>query len=335
MPTVSVIIVNYNGEKLLADCLGSLQRQTYRDFEVIFVDNGSADGSLARARELMPEAHFLPLTENTGFAKGNNVGIAAARGQYLVLLNNDTETDPRFLEELVAAAERNPRAGMVAPKILNFFDRTLIDSVGGLVMCADGIAQGRGRGEHDTGQYDGLGEVLMPSGCAALYRKDMLDEVGLFAEDFFAYCEDSDLGLRCLWAGWRTVAAPRAVVFHKYSASSSTYSPWKLRLVERNHYLLALRNFPAPMLAMLPVWSAYRYGLMASALLLGKGKGQATGGGQGKALLEAFLRGHWEALRAGPGHLRQRSASRRLSDSEFTRLLRNHRMPLRDMIFNA
>ncbi|WNG35497.1 glycosyltransferase family 2 protein [Archangium minus] len=335
MPTVSVIIVNYNGEKLLADCLGSLARQTYRDFEVIFVDNGSADASLARARELMPEARFLPLPENTGFAKGNNVGIAVARGKYLVLLNNDTEADPRFLEELVAAAEQNPRAGMVAPKILNFFDRTLIDSVGGLVMCPDGIAQGRGRGERDVGQYDGLGEVLMPSGCAALYRKDMLDEVGLFAEDFFAYCEDSDLGLRCLWAGWLTVAAPRAVVFHKYSASSSTYSPWKLRLVERNHYLLALRNFPPHMLAMMPVWSVYRYGLMAYALLSGKGKGQATGGGQGGALLEAFLRGHWEALRAGPHHLRHKAAKRRLSDEQFTQLLRNHRMPLRAMIFNA
>lgn len=335
MPTVSVVIVNFNGERLLEDCLGSLSRQTYRDFEVVFVDNGSSDRSLERARELMPEAHFLPLSENTGFAKGNNIGIAAAKGRYIVLLNNDTEADPHFLEELVRAAEQHPRAGMVAPKILNFFERTLIDSVGGLVMCPDGIAQGRGRGEQDVGQYDGLTEVLVPSGCAALYRKELLDEVGLFPEDFFAYCEDSDLGLRGLWAGWKTVAAPRAVVFHKYSASSSAYSPWKLRLVERNHYLLALRNFPAPMLATLPFWSVYRYGLMAYALVSGRGKGQATGGGQAGALLKAFVQGHWEALRSSPEHLNVRKSARRITGEEFARLLRDHRMPLREMILNA
>ncbi|MCP3138243.1 glycosyltransferase family 2 protein [Pyxidicoccus xibeiensis] len=335
MPTVSVIIVNFNGEKLLADCLGSLARQTYRDFEVIFVDNGSVDGSLARARELMPEAHFIPLQENTGFARGNNIGIAVARGTHIVLLNNDTEAEPRFLEELVRAAESHPKAGMVAPKILNFFDRALIDSVGGLVMCADGIAQGRGRGEQDTGQYDALEEVLLPSGCAALYRKAMLDEVGLFAEDFFAYCEDSDLGLRCRWAGYGAVSAPRAVVFHKYSASSSTYSPWKLRLVERNHYLLTLRNFPAPMLALVPAWSLYRHGLMAWAFFNGRGKGQAADGNPRWALFKAFVQGHWEALRASPAHLRRSRPPRRLSPAEFWRLLRNHRISLRDMIFNA
>lgn len=335
MPTVSVIIVNYNGEALLADCLGSLSRQTYRDFEVVFVDNGSADDSLARARELMPEAKFLPLSENTGFARGNNIGIREASGRYIVLLNNDTEADPHFLEALVACAEQHPAAGMVAPKILNFFDRELIDSVGGLLMCADGIAQGRGRGERDAGQYDTLTEALVPSGCAALYKKEMLDEVGLFPEDFFAYCEDSDLGLRGLWAGWQTVSAPSAVVFHKYSASSSAYSPWKLRLVERNHYLLTLRNFPASMLAAVPAWSLYRYALMAWALASGRGKGAATGGGQGKALLKAFVQGHVEALRNGPHELRQRSAPRRLSNAEFSRLLHRHRMSLRAMIFNA
>ncbi len=244
---------------------------------------------------------MIALAENTGFARGNNIGMEEARGRFIVLLNNDTEADPRFLEELVAVAEDHPEAGMIAPKILNFFDRTLIDSVGGLLMCSDGIAQGRGRGERDDGQYDALTEVLLPSGCAALYRKEMLDEVGLFPEEFFAYCEDSDLGLRGLWAGWRTFAASRAVVFHKYSASSSAYSPWKLRLVERNHYLLTLRNFPAPMLASLPLWSLYRYGLMAVALARGAGKGQATQEGQTTALLKSFLQGHWEALRAEQG----------------------------------
>lgn len=334
MPTVSVIIVNYNGEALLEDCLGSLRRQTYRDFEVVFVDNGSADRSIERARELMPEARIIPLAENTGFAKGNNVGIEAATGRYVVLVNNDTEADPRFLEELVLAAEANHQAGMIAPKILNFFDRDLIDSVGGLLLCGDGIGQGRGRGERDRGQYDALEEILLPSGCAALYRREMLDEVGLFPEDFFAYCEDSDLGLRGRWAGWSAVSAPRAVVFHKYSASSSAYSPWKLRLVERNHYLLALRTFPLRMLATVPAWSLYRYSLMAMALASGRGKGQATAGGQTGALLGSFVKGHWEALLEGPRALRDRASPRRLSDADFRALLGRHRMSLRHMIFS-
>lgn len=334
MPTVSIVIVNYNGESLLEDCLGSLSRQSFRDFEVVFVDNGSKDASVPRARELMPDARIIELKENTGFARGNNVGIAEAAGKFVVLLNNDTEADPRFLEELVAAAEANPEAGMVAPKILNFFDRALIDSVGGLLVCADGIAQGRGRGERDQGQYDRLTEALIPSACAALYRKQMLDEVGLFHEPFFAYCEDTDLGLRGVWAGWRTAAAPKAVVFHKYSASSSAYSPFKLRLVERNHYLLTLRNFPAPMLAAVPLWSLYRYGLMALALARGAGKGQAAAGGQTGALLKSFAQGHWEALLQGPSELRRRPANRRMRSSDFRKLLQSHRMSLREMIFN-
>ena len=128
----------------------------------------------------------------------NNIGMRAATGRYVVLLNNDIKADEHFLEELVRAAESDEKIGMAAPKILNFYEPQRIDSVGGLLLCADGIGRGRGRGELDQGQYDGLREGLLPSGCAALYRKEMLDEVGLLPEEFFAYCEDSDLGLRGL-----------------------------------------------------------------------------------------------------------------------------------------
>ena len=338
MPTVSLIIVNYNGERLLKDCLGSLNAQTYRDFETIFVDNGSKDGSVLAARALMPEIRIVELQTNSGFTGGNNAGYAIARGDYIVLLNNDTECAPDFLEQLVLAFEReartDARVGMAAPKILNFFDRAVIDSVGGLLAAPNGIGMGRGRGERDAGQYDALSEILLPSGCAALYSRAMLVETGLFSDDFFAYCEDMDLGLRGTWAGWRAVNAPFAIVYHKYSASSSSYSAFKMRLVERNHYFLALKNFPPALLLTFPFWTVWRYLLMAYAVLRGKGKGQAAGSEKMSALLSAFVAGHWEALRGIPRQCAHRPAIKRISAADFCRKLKAHRVSLSTILLS-
>ena len=332
MPTVSVIIVNYNAAELLDDCLGSLSRQTYRDFEVVFVDNGSNDNSVARARAIIPTVRCISMNRNTGFTGGNNEGFRHAAGRYLVLLNNDTESDPRFLEELVRVAESRPRIGMVAPKILNFYNREEIDSVGGLVLCVDGIGQGRGRKERDRGQYDLLEEILLPSGCAALYRKTLLEDVGLFDERFFAYCEDTDLGLRGRWAGWEAVSAPRSVVYHKYSASTGAHSPTKMRLVERNHYLTAVKLLPFWSLLCLPIYSGYRYLLMAYAVVTKKGKGKAAGKG---ALLWAFIAGHAQALLGVPGSIIRRCQTKKLLTSrQMHALLKANRIDLKQMIVN-
>lgn len=331
-PAVSVVIVNYNGARLLGDCLASLQAQTFRDFEIIFVDNGSCDDSVARARALMPAIEIVALGKNAGFAGGNNAGFAAARGKLIVPINNDTQCAEEFLAQLVRAADAHPKAGMFAPKILNFYERGVIDSVGGLLLGADGIGMGRGRGERDAGQYDALAEVLMPSGCAALYRREMLAETGAFAADFFAYCEDADLGLRCVWAGWGAVSVPRAVIYHKYSASSSSFSAFKLMLVERNHYFLALKNFTFGMLLALPFWTLGRYAVMGWVLLSGKGKGRAAAGvGSEKvtALLGAFLRGHWQALCGMPRQWRGRTKLKRIGGLEFRALLKRNRVSLR------
>ncbi|NLX99074.1 MAG: glycosyltransferase family 2 protein [Rhodopirellula sp.] len=331
MVATSVIVVNYNGIALLADCLNSLAAQTYRDFEVIFVDNGSSDGSVAQAVALMPDVRIVALNENLGFAGGNNAGIRRAQGSNIVLLNNDTLVDPHFLEELVRGVDCGRRVGMVAPKILNYYDRTRIDSVGGLVLCRDGLGQGRGRGERDEGQYDGLGEVLVPSGCAALFRRELLDECGLFDERFFAYCEDMDLGLRACWAGWVAVSAPEAVVYHKYSGSSGAYSPLKMFLVERNHFFVALKNFTCFMLLALPLWSVYRYLLMAYVVATGKGKGKA---GAKWELASALVRAHFAAIAACPSVLRSKSGLRRIAPGQFAKLLRRHRLSLRQMILS-
>jgi GT2 family glycosyltransferase len=335
MTDVSVIVVNCNGEALLDDCLSSLRDQSYRGFEVVLVDNGSTDKSIPRARELMPQVRVIALTENTGFARGANLGIEAAVGRFIVVLNNDTRADKDFLGELVKVAESSDGIGMVAPKILNFRRPEVIDSVGGLLVCRDGIGQGRGRGEVDAGQYDGVAEGLIPSACAALYRRSMLEDVGLFAEEFFAYCEDTDLGLRGIWAGWKTAVAPRAVVFHKYSASSGSYSPFKLYLVERNHFFVALRNFPLRALAPMPLWTAYRYALMAYAACTGAGKGQAATEGGMRLFLGALLRGIGAAVWDGLGQLRRRPPRKRIGAGEFASLLERYRMPIHRLVLNG
>ena len=334
MAQVTIIVVNHNGTFLLEDCLTSINNQTYTDYEVLLVDNGSTDDSIRSASRILPKIHVMSLCENTGWAKANNLGIRNTDSQFIVLLNNDTRADPNFLLELVRIVEGNPSVGMVAPKILNFYNPELIDSVGGLVICRDGIAQGKGRGEIDIGQYDQLQEALIPSGCAALYRKTMFDEIGLFDESFFAYCEDSDLALRGLWAGWLAVAAPRAIVYHKYSATSGGYSPAKLYLVERNHFYVAVRNFPLRMILLLPLWTVYRFALMIIAIIAYRGKSVALQGGRWPDLLAALLRAQFHAvIRAWP-KLLQRAAIRRISSKQFTQKIKAYRLSMRRMVFN-
>jgi GT2 family glycosyltransferase len=169
----------------------------------------------------------------------------------------------------------------------------------------------------------------MPSACAALYRREVFDDVGLFDERFFAYCEDSDLGLRARRAGWEAVSAPRAVVYHKYSASSSTYSPLKMYLVERNHYWVTLKNLPWPLVLGLPAFTAYRYALMAYAVVTRRGKGTA---GSKWALLRWALRGHLAALAGIPGALSRRAKTQCVSRRAFGQLLDQNRLAIRTMI---
>lgn len=315
----------------MPDCLNSLLRQSVPPAEIIVVDDGSADDSVSIVRKIASGAEVVTLGTNRGFAAASNAGIARSSGDFVLVLNNDTELDPSFLEELSRAAN-DPAVGMVAPKILNWFDRTQIDSVGGLVLTADGIGNGRGRGESDRGQFDHSDEVLLPSGCAALYRKAMLDEIGGFEEDLFAYCEDADLGLRARWAGWRAVSAPRAVVLHKYSQTEGAYSARKLYLVERNHYLVALRTYPLRQLVLLPLWSLARLLLMAWAALRRRGRGEAVTATGTAPLVIALVRAWRDAVIALPRHMGQRPTVRRARASEIARLLERHRLALRKLV---
>lgn len=335
-PQVSIIIVNWNGLAHLQECLDSLASQTFRDFETILVDNGSRDDSVSFVRERYPWVKVIPLPQNTGFATGNNRGLAASAGAYVVTLNNDTQARPDWLEILVRVADAHPRAGMVGSRICSSADPDLIDSIG-MGICADGMARGRFRNRRWSSlDLQEVEEILFPSACAALYRRAMLDETGFFDDDFFAYAEDSDLGLRGRLAGWEAVLATGAVVYHKYSQTAGSLSPFKVYLVERNHYWVALKNFPPGQLLCLPWYTALRFVAQVRAVLRGVGTGGEFRAGSSRGpLVMALARGMVDSLGGLPRMLRKRRRlmrRRRLPMHEFSGMLHRHRITFRELL---
>jgi GT2 family glycosyltransferase len=214
---VSVIIPNWNGAPHLPACLNALRAQTVRDFEVIVADNASTDESRTLLARGYPEVRVLALERNFGFTGACNAGMRAAGGEILVLLNNDTEAGPTWLAELLAAFGRHPRAGLIASRML-LFDRRDIFHTAGDIFKSDGTPGNRGVWQKDEGQFI-EGPVFSANGGSAAYRRVMLDEIGLLDDDFYFSCEDVDLAWRAQLAGWQCVYAPRAVVYHKLSAS--------------------------------------------------------------------------------------------------------------------
>ena len=268
---ISVVIVNWNGKHFLAPCLESIFTQTYEGLEVIVVDNGSIDGSVEFIKDNYKEALVVELTENIGFAGGNNRGFEAPKAEYILTLTNDTVLKSGFFEELIKSVNiSHESTGMWAPKILSIIDKTTIDSAGGLVLSRAGIAKGRGRNENDKGQYDSM-EPFIPSACCALYKKVVFDNVGYFDEDFFAYCEDTDLGLRAFRAGYRTEYVPTSVVYHHYSKTAGRYSLKKAFLVERNHIWVVLKNYSLFDICLFPFVNFYRYVSQVYSLFVGRG----------------------------------------------------------------
>ena len=218
-----MVVVNWNRKELLRACLASLARQVGVPFETIVVDNGSTDGSAEMAAAEFP-ARVIRNSENRGFCAANNQGISAARGDFIALLNNDAEAEPGWLAALARACAKAPEVGMAASKILVWEDPRRIDKAGHLIF-PDGQNRGRGAGAPDLGQFDREEEVLWPDGCAALYRRRMLEQIGGFDEDFFAYGDDAELGLRARIAGWKCLYTPEAVVRHHRGATMGKARP--------------------------------------------------------------------------------------------------------------
>lgn len=259
---ISVVVVTWNGLDLLRPCVQALVQQTV-DHELVVVDNGSHDGTVAWLQTHAPHAHVVALPTNTGFAHGNNVGMRAASGDALVLINNDTLPTPNFLQQIVDPLAQDPQLGSVAG-VLMFAHRPDVVAAAGIAVGRDGVH----RDLWILRSVDQLPAVptaiFGASGGAVCYRRASLREVGLFDEGYFAYLEDADLAWRLLLRGWNCVVAPGARVRHVYSATSGHQSPFKQRLLARNRWRVIVRCWPQTLLR--AHWPAIvRYDLLAIA----------------------------------------------------------------------
>lgn len=342
-PDISVVVVNWNRREYLRACLASLAAQRGASFETIVVDNGSSDGSAEMARSEFG-VRVIANAANKGFCAANNQAFAAARGQFIALLNNDAEAAPDFLANLRRAFDVSPDIGMAAAKVLVWEDPRGVDRMdridridkAGHLIYPDGQNRGRGTGEIDRGQYDRVEDCLWPDGCAGMYRKAMLESIGGFDEDFFMFADDAELGLRGRIAGWRCLYVPDAVVRHHRGASLDAGSTERIFLIERNRVLLAAKLFPWSLLVLNPYYFALRLasGLVAAAG--GKGEMARFPGLANKLRLAwTILRADLAALRLLPRMLRRRREVRRiakLTPAQIRRLILENRIPVRALV---
>jgi GT2 family glycosyltransferase len=328
-PIVTVVVPTLAADEALADCLRALENQTFTAFEVVVVDNSGA----RRAKAVSPLVRVIANDSNVGFGAAVNQAFRDSSAPYLVTLNDDAVADPGWLAALVAAAEARPNAGMFASEV-RLAGSGKLDSAG-MLIAADGSSKQRGHGESPA-KFAGVTDALCPSGSAALYRRAMLDEVGLFDETFFLYCEDTDLGLRGRRAGWDCAYVAGAGVEHRYSHSAGRASPLKAYYVERNRIYTAMKNLPAAMLVRAPFVSVARYFWHAISLLQGQGKtAEFHAAGYPAALLPFLvLRAHVSALFRLPRLLRERARIRRdakLTPSQYRSLLAENSIDVRQV----
>ena len=295
----------------------------------MIVDN-SGDGRVRR-NGMAGDAFVIESHGNAGFGAAVNQGLRASRAVYIATLNDDAAAHPRWLEALVCALERRPDAGMGASQVRLFGEHRL-DSAG-MLVCRDGSSKQRGHGRLPE-DFPVAEEALFPSGSAALYRRAMLEEIGGFDERFFLYCEDTDLGLRARWAGWKCLYVPEAVVEHHYSNSAGPASSLKAYLVERNRLFVLAKNFPAPMLLAAPWVALARYFWHAWYLVEGRGSAARfrAEGGAGASLAWYVMRAHLALLAHAPRLWRERRGIRaraRITPRVFRRLIASHSLSAR------
>lgn len=339
-----MVVVNWNRRDLLRSCLQSLSRQQLKErFEVVVVDNGSEDGSAEMAETEFARVPAFGLRvirneSNRGFCAANNQGFSASGSEFVAILNNDAEAEPQWLGTLLSAFQNRPRVGMAASKILVYEDPRRIDKAGHLIY-PDGQNRGRGSGELDMGQFDRVEEVLWPDGCAAMYRRSMLDRIGGFDEDLFAYADDAELGLRARIAGWECLYMPGAVALHRRGETLGVRSTKRIVLIERNRVLLAAKLFPWSLLCLNPFYFAARLAAGLWAAIRNRGELGRQPGPKGKIRAAwAVLRGDVEALPLLPRMLRKRAEIekiRKLSPRQVRALLLEHRIPLRELTEQA
>ena len=270
---VSVIILNWNGKNYIRSCLDKVLLQNYSNMEIIVVDNASDDGSAELIRRSYPSVDLVENKQNLGFGGGNNIGIRRAKGDYVLILNNDAELDEGCIRAMREALDRHPECGGCASKIYFKNNPQIVDAAG-IAVFSDGLSTGRGRFEHGS-LYEKEEEVFGASGCCALFRREMLEDIKVageyYDEDFFAYADDTDLGWRARLSGWGCIYAPEAKTYHLHSAGSGSHSATKAFLVERNRIWLQVKSFPVSLILYGQYFTLMRYFYQAYGAFVGKG----------------------------------------------------------------
>ncbi|MDD1753256.1 MAG: glycosyltransferase family 2 protein, partial [Methanotrichaceae archaeon] len=264
-PHVSVIIVSFNSRDDLSECIPSLLAQPYPDFEIIVIDNNSADGTSTFVKKNYPSIKVIVNKENYGPAKGYNMGIKASRGKYVVLLNPDTVVEKDWLLELVRAIEADEGIAACQSRVLLYGNPTHINTEGN-EMNYLGFTWCKNYGQ--VSKYsDVIEETLGLSVCSAILRRNVLEEIGFFDEDFFMYLDDTDLGLRMQLAGYKVVCNPRSIVYHKYKFTPGRQ---KLYYLERNRLLVLSKIYDRKLwLKILPIHIFMEMGLLAVSIYQG------------------------------------------------------------------
>lgn len=330
---VSIIIVNYNGADYIEECLESVYAQTYQPVEIIVVDNHSSDHSLRILEHHAGRIRLIKSNINLGFAAGNNKGIGISKGTYVALLNNDAIAEPVWIARMVETMQADRSLGSCGCKIVSYFDRSKMDSAG-LKFSAEGMSRGEGRNQ-SVDLYRESNPILIPSGCASMFRKEALNQTGLFDEDFFCYCEDADLGLRLQLYGWASQYVADAVVYHRYSETAGKYSSFKAYHVERNHYWFVLKNYPLKYCLLNPLYTFNRYLFQARSLMKRNGAtAEYAKSVRLHTVVVFLLKAHLDAWRNIPKILKKRrqiQRNKRVSTKTFEGWLKKYSMSLQEM----
>jgi GT2 family glycosyltransferase len=292
VPRISVTIPTYDGRDLLDVVLPSVVAQEVDgELEIVVVDDGSTDGTAQHLAESWPQVRIV-VQPNAGVSAAMNRCLAEASGDYVALLNNDLELAPGFLEALASELDAHPEAGSACGKMLDYAQRDVIDGAGD-VMRWSGACWRRGHGERDRGQFDAPEAVLSPCGGAAMYRRRTIDDVGSFDDDFVAYLEDVDWGMRAQLRGWSCRYVPAARCFHMGSATTDrpALSRRHALLLRRNGLLLTLKTFPASALVLhLPRIVLFNAGWCVGSVRVGLGSTHLAAWRNALAMLPATLR---------------------------------------------
>lgn len=247
LPSVSIVIVNYNGKKYLKDCFESLDKLSYpKDkYEIIMADNASTDSSMKYAKNNFPFVKVIGFNKNYGFAEGNNKAIEYTnpKSEYIAFLNNDTEVDKNWLIELIKPLIKDRTIGCSGNKILNYYDRSVIDSAGANITII-GTGYGIGHLKKDTVNYNRIRFIGYASGASMLIRKKLFNYLNGFDKDYFGYLEDTDIGWRLWLQGYKVLYVPTAVIYHKGGGSfgRSRNIPFRLYLGQKNRLFNIVKN---------------------------------------------------------------------------------------------